>query len=970
MWADILVSITISIGEALFDNLFGLMNINKNKKILEKICKKLLEKFVDSSLDNDDFYNFVRSDKFISYLRTYYFVLQNNGQDTDIVDKMYGLTKNRCPKANSIELRQFFKDIDDIFSEIINKVLMTDQQSFGIMCTIIRANRIIVSKICESEENLIRYLDNNNSILKFEDKLIDMYHKNCIIDYGVMNFTGIAGAEKKNTCKLEQLYVKNNFFIYSREKHEMFGVESPKNKDNSLIDFKNFFKYSNRIVILGGAGFGKSTCLNYLFCNYEKEFNTNALKLKLNLKDHANSIIEKGVEILDCLCQEFERRIPHHLLKSYDVKSALSKHLFEGNCLVIFDALDEVDSQFARDKIRDEIANFCNVYFLNRYIITSREVGYLKNKFDDSFLHLRICLFTDNQIRSYTFKWFKLNIPNKQDSGNKLSTFMSEVEKAKCLDLIRNPIILVLALIVFNSEHNLPHKRVEFYKKCIDTFLIEREKRKEAFDMKGIECICGDNLILPRVSYYKFEKSIENKDYKLTNEELKLLIYKALEVTDKINWIDPINKFINYLVERTELIRLIDEDKFDFAHKTFSEFFLAVYFTKCVDIDILLGKLDDWIGDSNYDELANLIIEVVIEENVNIQHNMLLNYLFDSFFKYAILGYRLKDNKRESLGIDIAHDYLGILSKLFLSNSLLPKFIEKYHSLLLDYPECFGNRSRIAINGRSYIGFDKDLLFKMYIRKYENNDHFAHAARLLYYCHFVFNEMKNQITNDIHKRSLDLIAGIGRKLKRKNQLSEEDIQDIYRYFCDEEFDIVKRSEVIFYHLLYLLLTNINIKNSIQLVDKLCLFQIEINNVFTSIFAPPQYFILLMHSRKNSSFFALTIMSIIFGNKNKINWLIDYSKDISNYKFGTRTYIENEKNSEINFEDFYNVIVSSSNILYDIISNNNDYYQLIEKIYKAGLFNKKYEHIYKKAYEIICEENITDQINKEEEIIVK
>ena len=711
MWGEILIEIAISIGEALFDNIFGLLSQNKNKKILEDICKKILIKFTDTSLDNDDFYNLVKSETFSASLRTCYFVLANNTQGDDIINGICNLVKERCPKAIPLEIRHFFKEVDSIFIEIINKILVSDEQSYAIMGMIVRANRIIINKISESEENLIRYLNNNNTISKFDDKLIETYHKNCILDYGNMNFTGIVGAEKKNTCKLDQLYVKNDFYIYSREMSESFGNENIKKDDKRRIDFKDFFKYSNRIVILGGAGFGKSTCLNYLFCNYEREFDTFAFKLKINLKDHANAIIKKDLEVLDCLCQEFERRIPHLQLKSYDVKASLSRHLDEGNCLIIFDALDEVDSQFARDRVRDEIANFCNVYFLNRFIITSREVGYLKNKFDDSFLHLRIGLFSENQIKNYVFKWFKLNIANNEDSDKKQIKFMSEVEKAKCIELIRNPIILVLALIVFNSEHNLPHKRVEFYKKCIETFLIEREKRKDAFDMKGIECICGDNLILPRMSYYKFKKNIEDKDYKLSNEELKLLIFKALEVTDKINWIDPVNKYTNYLIERTELIRVIDEDKYDFAHKTFSEYFLAVYFTKCVETNDLLEKLDGWIGDSNYDELANLIIEVIIEENMTSQHNTVLNYLFDNLRRYPELANNAQNQKLYIFYTEKTFDYLIIISKLYLSNSLLPKFVEKYHSILINYPECNRFRSirRMEYNVDLTIDFDKDL---------------------------------------------------------------------------------------------------------------------------------------------------------------------------------------------------------------------------------------------------------------------
>ena len=51
----------------------------------------------------------------------------------------------------------------------------------------------------------------------------------------------------------------------------------------------------------------------------------------------------------------------------------------------------------------------------------------------------------------------------------------------------------------------------------------------------------------------------------------------AIDVDDAINWQNAVNQYAEYLVQRTELIQEKDDDVFDFAHKTFYEYFLAFY---------------------------------------------------------------------------------------------------------------------------------------------------------------------------------------------------------------------------------------------------------------------------------------------------------------------------------------------------------------------------------------------------------
>lgn len=136
-------------------------------------------------------------------------------------------------------------------------------------------------------------------------------------------------------------------------------------------------------------------------------------EIEINLKDYASDISDKHHDILWCLATEFSKHIPRSSLTFEKVSSLLAEYLLKGKCLIIFDALDEIPIQASRNKVRDEISTFCDIYYLNRFIISTREVGYLRNRFDRDFIHIRINEFNMSQIKQYSENWLKINHEEK-----------------------------------------------------------------------------------------------------------------------------------------------------------------------------------------------------------------------------------------------------------------------------------------------------------------------------------------------------------------------------------------------------------------------------------------------------------------------------------------------------------------------------------------------------------------------------
>ena len=97
------------------------------------------------------------------------------------------------------------------------------------------------------------------------------------------------------------------------------------------------------------------------------------------------------------------------------------------------------------------------------------------------------------------------------------------------------------------------------------------------------------------------------------------------------------------------------------------------------------------------------------------------------------------------------------------------------------------------------------------------------------------------------------------------------------------------------------------------------------------------------------------MSVVFGNKNRIFWLLDYAKKAKEHKsFVSITILDNEKTVNSNLESLYEQVEVCAKLIFDIFSNSNSYDEFVEEINKTGLYNRKYENTYKKAFSSILD----------------
>lgn len=927
MWEEIVLSLGMSVAESIGCKYLEKKQKEKMLKKLERIVKQQFRHFADSSLDCNDFYRLIQSNKFIEAIRNLFLLIDDGMDRGQYFDSLEKYVYENCNGLDHCEVRRFLKEIEVLYKNYLHKMIEEYPGCYALFQLMNISHREIISKIMDSEENIKRYFENlEYKNIVIDDENIKLYHGVSQKEYSIIRFTGISGAERKKEQHINEFYVENSFSYYGKEVEKLYNCGLD---EVETVKLENFFDIGNKIVLIGGAGLGKSTTLNYLFCNYEKMYGSYALKIKMDLKEYAEEIGQKKKSILWCISTEFSRRTKHTKLSFDEIQIVLSEYLEKGKCLIIFDALDEIPSLTVRNKVRDEIANFCEIYYLNRFIISTREAGYLRNRFDDTFLHIKINQFNIEQIKAYSRNWYFSYYENPEEFDEFWQRFKQEIERARCDKIISNPIILILALVIFDLEKNLPTRRIEFYEKCIETFLTERENRKSAYILDDkAKSILAMNLTVPKIAYYKFEHLAQNIGYKFNLSELRNAVFDAIGVTDQLNWSAPVNQYIEYLVDRTELVQEIDENIYDFVHKTFYEYFLAFYIRKMYDNEKLEELLADWIGDSNYDELARLIIESVIQNNEPKQHD----YIMSSLFKKLE-----KENFSENM-MDIM-DIFSIMVDVYNHNMLQPKFYHDYNNFILNHSKCVDR-----INGRRYfrhmrynqkVQYDAKAIAESFAVASRNKESMTEALDTLLYLN---NDYKRQVISICNKEYILHIISI---FNYVNEVSKGRVEESRYPLYSREINYFFTDGIEYmltYPQVYLSVINLSLIVGEDIdVSKLLNYRFITNTKFYSYTNPDMLFRFIRKSQENRLYFAVFLISLTKCLKGRVNSLFEYILDINRH----HNIEENSSNTEGERKFI--------ECLWRVLNESKTFEDFNNNLVKMNVFCDTYKKVYEEAY---------------------
>jgi len=329
--------------------------------------------------------------------------------------------------------------------------------------------------------------------------------------------------------------IKNSYVprrIMEREKYVTYGEYAP--YMGETCDISSLIKKSaKRIILLGDAGFGKSTELKFL-----------AEKL---MEEKSHDFIPIYVELNTYVDQDLKEFIRMKTGKDFET---IFDKIYADKLLFLFDEYDQV---LDKAKATRNIKNFMEEYCKSTFVIACR-TNFYSTQFGEDALIAVLLQFTDEKIKEY--------VHLKLGAGG--DNFLNELEKQSLIDLSVNPFFLSHLVDIYLKDKILPGNKFDIFSRIIDMSL---QKDKLKLDKYDLEKKYPLEEIKKELAYLSLVMETLQRNY-LSIAELRKIIS------------DPYKAEVITTLSLTKKNMSMEGDVFQFQHNNFQEFLAAERLSK------------------------------------------------------------------------------------------------------------------------------------------------------------------------------------------------------------------------------------------------------------------------------------------------------------------------------------------------------------------------------------------------------
>lgn len=579
-------------------------NLRKLKKNNKMIVEKDVIEFLTSHLLDDYYYVTVNvpSKTMIRHFFEDFFKVAANYFASNIKDKdgiaVYMLNSRMDVIYESIMLR-----LNDIIDNI---------------------NRVMKCDIVPIEDKYSEYVKQYHKILKTNHSKAHIY----LLDQ--FEFEKFYVPPILRCTSTEQEISNHVHFVrrdYYRYRVSYYHDKERKVGEESYDDWRYIFDNSGIVYVTGGPGYGKSLFLKKIINDFEKINIFNSTEYLVIYGD-LKAFYSEGDKPLSMVTFLQDSMVKETLMdRKFFPIEMIEYYLKLGRCLILFDALDEVEKQKREDLHKRIIAYFKNQNPNNKICITSRSRGFIPEKDVEVF---DILPLNREQIESYVDNIIKLGKFDEKDK----KIFLEQAEVLVNKGFLNSFLILSLLINIYKAERELPENKMELYQKCFEyiAYKREKEKTKAKFDWNLISYMMKENTFM-ELARMCFPNNCDIGKKEIV--EMLCDTYKG-KYTSMVETERAAENFLFFCSDRTELfVPAAGEDRFKFFHRSFFEFFYAQYiFVRVSNVEKVYELLKKFDVDSEVFELTL----AMMKQKDEMRYQELVEYLFDEADKEAYIS--------------------------------------------------------------------------------------------------------------------------------------------------------------------------------------------------------------------------------------------------------------------------------------------------------------------------------------------
>ena len=410
------------------------------------------------------------------------------------------------------------------------------------------------------------------------------------------------------------------------------GLDRPRESVQQVkVAVQEALATSPRLVVLGDPGSGKTTLLRYLALTYARdwrelpglvkerlELDERRLPVLLPLRDLARYLEKKHPDVI---ADGPKLLLDYLRLYFQNQQLALPSDFFQtrleaGECTVLLDGVDEVASLPTRHRVSRLVERFTLTYPCNRYVVTSRIVGYTGGAWlGADYAVTTVRDFTDADVERFVQGWNRAVEVVLADGATSYALREADRQSEVLLSAIRtnervrelavNPLLLTVIALVQRYRAALPERRVELYEEAIEVLLAQWDAVKglsATAVLQGLELDAGDRrALLEPVALWMMEHRQREIDLDDLRRQLALPflgLLKDQRLADK-----AVDGFVHLINERSGLLTERGEGVYAFSHLTFQEHLAA---RAIADRDDYLAYTLARLGDSWWRQVALL----------------------------------------------------------------------------------------------------------------------------------------------------------------------------------------------------------------------------------------------------------------------------------------------------------------------------------------------------------------------------